>query len=71
MSRQKRNRAIGDETSGQEKSLAELMSRYTPEQRQAYVTGLRILARLAVRAHMQWNAEELEAEQDGGEEMSE
>ena len=43
----KRNKPGGDET------LAELMAGYTPKQREALLKGLRILADVAVRAHIQ------------------
>ena len=56
----------------EDESLAELMSTYTPEQRQAIRKGLRILAKVAVRAHMRRQAaatSEPEAQpEDGGEE---
>ena len=45
-----RERPAGDET------LTELMSRYTPRQREAVLKELRILAKVAVRAHMERQA---------------
>lgn len=46
----RRNRPGGDET------LAELMAGYTPKQREALLKGLRILADVAIRAHIQRQA---------------
>ena len=43
----RRERPAGDET------LTELMSPYTPRQREALLKGFRILAKVAVRAHME------------------
>lgn len=45
-----RNRAEGDET------LADLMAGYTPKQRETLLKGLRILADVAIRAHIQRQA---------------
>ena len=42
----RRERPDGDET------LAELLSSYTPKQRETFLKGFRILAKVAVRAHM-------------------
>ena len=42
----RRERPDGDET------LAELLSSYTPKQRETLLKGFRILAKVAVRAHM-------------------
>ena len=53
----------------EDESLAELISSYTPEQRQAIRKGLRILAKVAVRAHMRRQAaaiSEPEAQPEGG-----
>ncbi len=46
----RRKRPGGDET------LAELMAGYTPKQREALLKGLRILADVAVRAHVRRQA---------------
>ena len=46
----RRKRPGGDET------LAELMAGYTPKQREAFLKGFRILADVAVRAHIQRQA---------------
>lgn len=61
--RKRRERPAEDE------SLTELMSSYTPEQRRVIRKGLRILAKVAVRAHMRRQAaasSEPEAQQDCG-----
>ena len=42
----RRERSDGDET------LTELLSSYTPKQRETFLKGFRILAKVAVRAHM-------------------
>ena len=42
----RRERPDGDET------LTELLSSYTPKQRETFLKGFRILAKVAVRAHM-------------------
>ena len=39
------------EANGRDESPAELIAGYTPKQREAYLKGLRILAKVAVRAH--------------------
>ncbi len=46
----RRNRTDRDET------LAELMAGYTPKQRETLLKGLRILADVAIRAHIQRQA---------------
>ena len=56
----RRRRPDGD--SGGE-TQAEL---YSPEQREALLAGLRVLAKVAVRAHMGRDTAEHAAEQDGG-----
>ena len=43
------------------------MESYTPAQRRMIQKGLRILAKVAVRAHMRRNADLSETEADGGE----
>ena len=48
--RNRRNGSEGDETPG------ELLPSYTPKQRETLLKGFRILARVAVRAHMEWQA---------------
>ena len=59
----RRERPDGDET------LAELMSSYTPKQRETFLKGFRILAKVAVRAHLKRQAPVPHAAQDdGGEE---
>ena len=59
-----RKRPDGDET------LAELLSSYTPKQREAFLKGFRILAKVAVRAHMERQAPGFDAApDDGGEEQ--
>ena len=57
----RRERPDGDET------LTELMSSYTPKQRETLLKGFRILARVAVRAHLKrQEAESRTAPSDGG-----
>ena len=58
-------RADGD---GRDESTAGLYASYTPKQREAYLRGLRLLAKFAVRAHMRRYMPELETAQDGAEE---
>ena len=48
--RNRRNGSEGDET------LSELLSSYTPKQRETLLKGFRILARVAVRARMERQA---------------
>ena len=67
-SRKKRGRGMKAEANGRDASPSELTAGYTPEQREAYLRGWRILAKFAVRAHMKWKAAEFETAQDGGEE---
>ena len=67
-SRKKRSRGKKAEASDRDESQSELISGYTPEQKEAYLRGMRILAKFAVRAHMKRKAAELETTQDGGEE---
>ena len=40
---------------------------YTPQQRRAIIKGLRILARVAIRSYMREQAEQTQADKDGGE----
>ena len=56
------------ERPGEDESPTELMASYTPQQRSAILKGLRILARVAVRAHMRRQAARHNAEpsDDGG-----
>ncbi len=56
----RRERPDGDET------LSELLSSYTPKQRETFLKGFRILAKVAIRAHMKRVGAEFEAEQRGG-----
>ena len=52
---------------GSDDSLAELLSSYTPKQRETFLKGFRILARVAIRAHMERQAAESRtAAHDGG-----
>ena len=44
------------------------LSSYTPEQREKIWRGLRILARMIIRAHMRRLASQVQAEHDGGSE---
>ena len=46
----RREKPDGDET------LSELLSSYTPKQREAFLKGFRILAKVAVRAHIERQA---------------
>ena len=46
----RREKPDGDET------LSELLSSYTPKQRETLLKGFRILAKVAVRAHMERQA---------------
>ena len=51
-------------------SLAELLSSYTLKQRETFLKGFRILAKVAVRAHMERQAPVFDAApDDGGEEQ--
>ena len=56
------------EENSRAESPSEQIAGYTPEQREAYLRGLRILAKFAVRAHIKQKAAELETAQDEGEE---
>ena len=61
--RDEQQRPDGDET------LTELMSSYTPKQRETLLKGFRILAKVAVRAHMERQAPgSMTAPDDDGEE---
>ena len=52
-----------------DESLAEVMAGYTPKQRETLLKGFRILAKVAVRAHMERQASATRgAPDDGGEE---
>ena len=57
-----RKRPEGDET------LGELLSSYTPTQRETLLKGFRILARVAVRTHMERQAPRTAPDDDGEEE---
>ena len=46
------------------------LASYTPEQRRTIIKGLRILARVAIRSYMREQAEQAEADEDGGRERS-
>ena len=48
----RRARGMKAEAKGLEETLAEPMAGYTPEQREILRNGHRLLARLAIRAHM-------------------
>ena len=58
----RRNGLEGDET------LSGLLSSYTPKQREAFLKGFRILARVAVRTHMERQAPRTAPDDDGEEE---
>ena len=60
--RNRRNGSEGDETPG------ELLSSYTPKQRETLLKGFRILARVAVRAHMEQQATKTASDDSDGEE---
>ena len=47
-----------------DETLTDLLSSYTPKQRETFLKGFRILAKVAVRAHMERQA----PDEDGGEE---
>ena len=52
-----------------DETLTELLSSYTPKQREVFLKGFRILARVAIRAHMERQAlGSKTAPNDGGEE---
>ena len=62
----RRERPAGD---APDDSLTELMSSYTPKQRETFLKGFRILAKVAVRAHIERQAAGSKAApDDGGEE---
>ena len=46
------------------------LASYTPQQRRTILKGLRILARVAIRSYLREQAEQAQAENDGGEEVS-
>ena len=54
----KRRKTSGGDLDG---SLAESMAEYTPEQREALLKGLRILARVAVRAYLREQGKDSDA----------
>ena len=54
---------------GEDDSLDALLSSYTPKQREKVLSGLRILARVAIRSYMEEDAAQAQAE-NGGEEES-
>ena len=58
----RRERPDGDET------LGELMSSYTPKQRETLLKGFRILAQVAIRAHMKRQEPGSDAPPERGEE---
>ena len=64
--RNRQKRPVGDPP---DEPPAELMAGYTPKQQETYLKGLRILGRVATRAHMRRKAAEFDAakELDGEE----
>ena len=58
-----RNGLEGDETPG------ELLPSYTPKQRETLLKGFRILARVAVRTHMEQQAAKTASDDSGEEEQ--
>lgn len=52
---------------GPDDSLDALLPSYTPKQREKVVTGLRILARVAIRSYMEEEAERSQEEDSDGE----
>ena len=46
------------------------LASHTPQQRRTIIKGLRILARVAIRSYMREQAEQAEADEDGGRERS-
>ena len=66
-----RNPLNGRQRPDRDESLSELMSSYTPKQRETFLKGFRILAQVAVRAHMkrQGDADAGDPAGDGGEEQ--
>lgn len=65
---ERRGRGKRADGNGRDESPAGLHASYTPKQREAYLRGLRLLAKFAVRAHMRRKTAELETAQDGEEE---
>ena len=63
----KRPRGMKAEANGLEQTLAEPMAGYTPEQREVYLVGLRILTRIAVRVHMRRQSSRIGASPTEGE----
>ena len=59
----RRARPAGDVPDG---TLTELMSSCTPKQREVVLKGFRILARVAIRAHMERQESGSDAAPDGG-----
>ena len=53
-----------------DETLTDLLSSYTPKQRETFLKGFRILAKVAVRAHMERQApgSTTAPDEDGGEE---
>ena len=65
----RRNRRKRPAGSAPDDSLADLMPSYTPKQRETFLKGFRILAKVAVRAHMERQAPgSFDVPDDGGEE---
>ena len=50
------------------RTLSGLLSSYTPKQRETLLKGFRILARVAVRAHVERQAAKIVSEDSDGEE---
>ena len=50
---------------GPDDSLDELLSSYTPKQREKVLRGLRVLARVAIRSYMEDEAARSQDEDDG------
>ena len=67
----RRSRAKRAKGNDRDESLVGLHASYTPKQREAYLRGLRLLAKFAVRAHVRRYMPELETAQDGAEEEEE
>ena len=59
----RRKRPAGD---APDETLIELMAGYTPKQRETFLKELRILAKVAVRAHLKRQEAGSEAAPDGG-----
>ena len=70
-SRKRRNQSNGAEADRREECPPELMQGYTLSQREAFQTGLSILARIIARVHMGQEAVEHDSKQDTSEEVSE